>query len=502
MDKIRLNDMIIDAGAIELLTPHIIRLHQILPVAHSKYSITLAMAQPFNHRVIDDVRMATGLEVIPVLADKNEIETAIRQLLAFRLDPDMENILDEIRQSMKNKNQADTEIQLMNIEDAPIIRLVNFLLMQAVRMRCSDIHVEPQAEEVRIRFRVDGELYEVFTLPKMSLAAMISRIKIMGGMDITEKRIPQDGRFRMMIEEHDIDFRVSTLPVSNGEKAVIRVLDQAYALGGIDQLGLSPFNRERLRVLSRRPYGMILAAGSTGSGKTTTLYAMLKNVDANKKNIITIEDPIEYSLEGVNQVQVNTKAGITFLGGLGAILRQDPDIIMVGEIRDHATAQLAVQAALTGHLVLSTLHTNSAAGTVARLAEMGIDDFLLAASLAGVISQRLVRRLCEHCRTQYILDQNTAAVMGLDKYSGEKFYRPTGCNMCRQLGYQGRLAIQELMLIEPKVRSAVNRGAKLDEIQMAALQEGMIPIKEDGIAKAQEGLTSLEEIMRAVSLEE
>lgn len=502
MDRIRLHNMTIDSEAVDLVSPHIIRLHQILPVARTNYSITLAMAQPFNHQVIDDVRMATGLEVIPVLADQKEIELAIRQVLAFRLDQDMEKVLGELRQSVTKKLPGEPEIQSINVDDAPVIRLVNYLLLQAVRVRTSDIHIEPQKKDVRTRFRVDGELYEVLTLPKMSLPAIISRIKIISGMDIAEKRIPQDGRFRMMMEGRDIDFRVSTLPASNGEKAVIRVLDPAYALAGIDQLGLLSLNRKRLTALSKRPYGMILAAGSTGSGKTTTLYAILKNIDAIKKNIITLEDPIEYSLEGVNQVQVNTKAGVTFPGGLGAILRQDPDIIMVGEIRDHATARLAVQAALTGHLVLSTLHTNSAAGTVARLADMGIEYYLLAASLAGVISQRLVRRLCEHCRTQYTLDKDTAEIMGLEEQTGGRFYRPVGCNMCRRLGYQGRLALQEVMLMGPKVSSAINRGAKLDEIQTAAQEEGMVPIKEDGIAKAYAGLTSLEEVIRAVSLEE
>lgn len=502
MNKIRLIDLSIDAEAVKLVSPHIIRRNRVLPISRTKHSITLAMAQPLNHQTIDDIRMATGLEVIPVLADQQEIDMAIRQLLAFRLDPDMEKILSELKHRVEKSKIGDPEIQSVNVDDAPIIRMVNYLLRQAVQIRCSDIHIEPQEKDVRVRFRVDGELYEVFTLPKTSLPAIVSRIKIIGGMDISEKRIPQDGRFRMMIEGCDIDFRISTLPTSNGEKVVMRVLDQSQALTGIDRLGLSSCNRERLMVLVNRPYGMILVTGSTGSGKTTTLYAMLKNIDAGAKNIITLEDPIEYSLEGINQVQVNTRAGITFLGGLGSILRQDPDIIMVGEIRDHATAQLAVQAALTGHLVLSTLHTNSAAGTVVRLAEMGIEEFLLAASLVGVISQRLVRQLCEHCRRKYILDQETAAGMNLWEEIGEEFYQAAGCNMCRQLGYQGRVALQEIMLIGPKVRAVINQGAKSEDIQIAALAEGMVSIREDGIAKARKGLTSLQEVMRVVSLEE
>ena len=502
MKKVGLINMSIDTEAVKLVSPHIIRLNQILPISHNKHSITLAIAHPLNHQVINDVRMATGLEVIPVWADENEIDMAIRQFLAFRLDPDMEKILSELKQRVKKPTNEDTEIQPINVEDAPIIRIVNYLLVQAVQVRCSDIHIEPQQTDLRVRFRVDGELYEVFTMPKMSLPAMVSRIKIIGGMDISEKRVPQDGRFQMMIEGRDIDFRISTLPTSNGEKVVMRVLDQSQALTGIDHLGLSSRNRERLIALSHRPHGMILVTGSTGSGKTTTLYAMLNNIDAEAKNIITLEDPIEYSLAGVNQVQVNNRAGITFLDGLGSILRQDPDIIMVGEIRDHATAQLAVQAALTGHLVLSTLHTNRAAGTVARLAEMGIEDFLLAASLVGVISQCLVRKLCKHCCRKYILDQVTAVGMGLAEETGEEFYQPVGCNMCRQLGYEGRVALQEIMLLGPRVRSAINQGAKSDDIQTAALAEGMIAIRADGISKARKGLTSLEEVMRVVCLEE
>jgi len=502
MNKIRLINLSIDAEAVKLVSPHIIRRNRVLPISRTKHSITLAMVQPLNHQTIDDIRMVTGLEVIPVLADQQEIDMAIRQFLAFRLDPDMEKILGELRQDMKKKTTGDLEIQSLNVDDAPIIRMVNYLLRQAVQVSCSDIHIEPQEKDVRVRFRIDGELYEVFTLPRLSLPAMVSRIKIIGGMDISEKRIPQDGRFRMMIEGCDIDFRISTLPTSNGEKVVVRVLDQSQALTGIDRLGLNNRNRKLLMDLVHRPYGMILVTGSTGSGKTTTLYAMLKTIDAGAKNVITLEDPIEYSLEGVNQVQINTRAGITFLGGLGSILRQDPDIIMLGEIRDQATAQLAVQAALTGHLVLSTLHTNSAAGTVTRLAEMGIEQFLLAASLVGVISQRLVRQLCVHCRRQYNLDQETAVGMGMLEETGEQFYQAVGCNMCRQLGYQGRIALQEIMLIGSKVRTTINQGAKTDDIQTAALAEGMITIRQDGIAKARQGLTSLEEVMRVVFQEE
>lgn len=502
MNKIKLMNLKIDPEAIKLVSPQIIRQNHILPIARTRHSITLATAHPVDHQIFNDIRMAAGLDIIPVLADEKEIDLAIGQFLSFRLDPNLERLINELRNTTKNVAINGNENCFPGSDEAPIIRLVNYIMMQALLVKCSDIHIEPQDSDVRVRFRVDGELYEVFTLPRMSLPALVSRIKIIGGMDISEKRIPQDGRFRMNIEGREIDFRISTLPATNGEKIVIRVLDQSQVLSEVQSLGLTSSNLDKLMALTRRPHGMILVTGSTGSGKTTTLYAMLKSIDASAKNIVTIEDPVEYSLTGINQVQVNAKAGMTFLNGLGSILRQDPDIIMVGEIRDHATAHLTVQAALTGHLVLSTLHTNNAAGTVARLAEMGIEGFLLAASLAGVISQCLVRRLCPHCRREYILDPAAAAGMGLEEEAGNQFFRPAGCNMCRHLGYQGRIALQELMLVGPGVRAAINRGSRLDDIQKAAVTEGMTTIGEDGITKARQGLTSLEEVMRVIRLEE
>ena len=500
---IKLMNIKIDSEAVKLLSPQMMRLRKVLPVARNKHSITIAITFPLNHQIMDDVRMATGLEVIPVYADEKEITTTISQFMAFRMEPDIEKVLGELQQSVKKLTAGRKESPAIKVDDdAPIIRIVNLLLLKAVQVCCSDIHIEAQQNDVSIRFRVDGELYPVFNLSKLFLPALVSRIKIMAGMDISEKRLPQDGRFRTMIEEREVDFRISTLPACYGEKVVMRVLDRAHALTDIERLGLSASNMNRLHSLSQRPHGMILVTGATGSGKTTTLYALLGKINSTTKNVITLEDPIEYSLPGINQVQVNNKAGLTFAGGLGAILRQDPDIIMVGEIRDYATAQLAVQAALTGHLVLSTLHTNSAAGTVARLAEMGIEGYLLATSLAGVVSQRLVRRLCEHCRTKYTLDERTAEGFGISEENGHEFYRPAGCNMCRQLGYQGRIALQELMLMGPLVRAAVNRGANSDEIQAVAIEEGMISIRKDGLAKARQGLTSLEETIKAVCLEE
>lgn len=497
---IQMSQVDIDPELVKIVPVHLIRIHKVLPVARRKNTLTLAMSDPLNHQAIEDIQMATGLNVIPVLAGENDLDTAIRQYLAFRMDPNMEKILGELNQ--ENKVTVKRELQTVKVaDDAPVIRMVNSILVQAVQGRASDIHIEPQEEEMRVRFRIDGELYAVLTIPQLSQAAVVSRLKIMAGMDIAEKRIPQDGRFRLEVDMREVDFRVSTLPTSHGEKVVLRILDRTSALTRIEQLGLSPGNKEIMLKLARRPYGMVLVTGPTGSGKTTSLYSVLNEVNSIDKNIITLEDPVEYMLAGINQVQTNPRAGLTFAAGLRSILRQDPDIIMVGEIRDQETAELAVQAALTGHLVFSTLHTNCAAGAIARLNDMNIEDFLIGSSLAGIVAQRLVRRLCPNCRERYILDEETATRLGIREQSGKTFYRPNGCNMCRQLGYQGRMAIHEILVVGQGVRSLINKGEHSEPIiEAAAVGEGFINMKEDGISKAEQGLTSLEEVMKAVLL--
>lgn len=499
---VQISKIKIDPDAVKLISPQLIRLHKILPISVEKNQITLAMADPLNHQALDDVRMATGINVVPVLAGEKEMDTAIRQYLAFQLDPNIERILNELKQDGKVVNSTQKDHRDLRIkDDAPIIRIVNSIIIQAVQGRSSDIHIEPQEDGARVRFRIDGELFAVLTLPILSMAAIVSRIKIMSGMDIAEKRIPQDGRFRLNIEKREVDFRVSTMPVVHGEKVVIRILDRVNTLTRVNQLGLSSNNLEYILSLCQRPHGMVLVTGPTGSGKTTTLYSILNEVNSADRNIITLEDPVEYTLSGINQVQINPKAGLTFANGLRSILRQDPDIIMVGEIRDQETAALAVQAALTGHLVLSTLHTNSAASTIARMIDMGIEKYLLSNSLAGIISQRLVRQLCKSCRRNYILDAETANRLGIPEESGREFFRPQGCNMCRQLGYQGRIALHEIIVMGSQMRELVNQSASSENVlEQAAMDEGMITIKQDGINKAQQGLTSLEEVMKAVLL--
>ncbi|HZK44480.1 MAG TPA: ATPase, T2SS/T4P/T4SS family [Syntrophomonadaceae bacterium] len=492
----------IDVDTINIIPAHLIRLHNILPIAKRDNTITLAMANPLNHRAIEDVRMASSLDVIPVIAGATELDNAIRQYLAFRVDPTVKKILGELRPEI-NLSLSNQNIKDFKIDDAPMVRMVNSLIVQAVQGRCSDIHIEPQELETRVRFRVDGELFVVLTIPKQSTPALISRLKIMAGMDIAEKRVAQDGRFNMLVEDRYVDFRVSTLPTSFGEKVVMRILDRVHAITSINKLGLSNKNREQLLSLSHRPYGLVLIAGPTSSGKTTTLYSVLNEINFVTRNSLTIEDPIEYSIAGINQVQVNPKAGLNFANGLRAILRQDPDVIMVGEIRDLETAQLAVQAALTGHLVLSTLHTNGAAATIARLVNMGVESFLLRSALAGVVYQKLVRRLCISCRETYSLDEETAHKLGIPEESGQEFYQSLGCNNCRQLGYQGRIALHETLYLDQELKNLIGlNDYSEDTISRLAIKSGMITIKKDGIEKAKQGLTSLEEVMKAVLLGE
>jgi len=497
---IKMSNVEIDSELLKMVPINLIRMHRVLPVSRRKNTMTLAMSDPQNQKAIDDIQMATGLNIIPVLAGENDLDVAIRQNLAFQMDPNIEKILGELHTEQKilpKKEAAPIKV----VDDAPMIRMVNSMLVQAIQGRASDIHIEPQERETRVRFRIDGELYQVLTIPQQNHAALVSRIKIMGGMDIAEKRLPQDGRFRFEVDMREVDFRLSTLPTTYGEKVVMRILDQSYALTRIEQLGLSSRNKEYLLHLARRPYGMILLTGPTGSGKTTTLYSVLNEVNSMDKNIITLEDPVEYTLAGINQVQTNPRAGLTFASGLRSCLRQDPDVIMVGEIRDRETAELAVQASLTGHLVFSTLHTNSAAGSLARLNDMGIEDFLIGSSLAGVIGQRLIRRLCTNCCESYTLDEETAHRLGMPEQAGQQYYRATGCNMCRNMGYQGRMGIHEVLMISNTVRQYINRGEHNERvIEQAASQEGFISIKEDGIAKARQGLTTLEEVMKAVLL--
>jgi len=494
----------IDLQLIQLLPTQLIERHKILPLRREGNRLHLAMVDPLNVWAIEDVRMATGCEVSPVMVSEGDMEWTLNQISGLgirgRLEKMMKDVvgLDDFGTA---EEVSEAELREM-VEEAPIIRLVNAIVTQAVASKASDVHVEPREGDVCIRYRIDGILFEVMTSPKRTQAALISRLKIMANMNIAERRVPQDGRIRIVIENRDIDFRVSTLPTVFGEKVVLRILDRQQGLLDLTELNLQAENNDRFQAMIQRPFGIIMATGPTGSGKTTTLYSSLNHISNTEKNVITLEDPVEYMLPGINQVQVNPKAGLTFANGLRAILRQDPDIVMVGEIRDEETARLAVHAALTGHLVLSTLHTNTAVGTIARLIDMGIEPFLLASALGGIIAQRLVRKLCLECRIPSVLSSDVEAQFAehLRFIPDRNFYRAGGCNSCNNTGYKGRIAIHEVLLLDSVLKDLITARASESELEEAALRQGMRTLIRDGISKAAQGLTTFSEVIKSVYL--
>lgn len=483
----------------KLLPETLARRHQAVPVRLEGNRLVVAMADPLNVMAIDDLRLATGCEIVPAIATEAEINRALDE--CYGGQPAVEEPpAGEAEAGMAAQAEVyDLDRQAApSGAEAPAVRLVNSLLQQALRERASDIHIEPQAEEIRVRYRVDGALRPVTTIPKGYHASLVSRIKIMGAMDIAEKRLPQDGRVQIRVGGREVDLRVSTLPTIFGEKVVIRLLDKSAMFLSLDELGFLPATLERYRQLIRRSYGMILVTGPTGSGKTTTLYATLREINTPEKNIITIEDPVEYVLEGINQIRVNPKAGLTFASGLRSILRQDPDVIMVGEIRDRETAEIAIRSANTGHLVLSTMHTNDAAGAVTRLIDMGVEPFLVASSVTGVVAQRLVRTLCRQCRRPYAVPERAEErlILGEPPDTPLTLYRPVGCPACGGTGYFGRMAIQEVMPVTSSLRRLILAKASGEEIARQAVAEGMVPLWQDGLAKVRQGLTTLEEVRR------
>lgn len=465
--------------------------YQVIPIKKQGKEITLAMVDPTNFFAMDDVRMITGCEVQPVIAAEREIMRAIDQTYG------MKELVEKAVNRLRPEDGIST-LEIQTADDAPVISIVNSLITQAIKERASDIHVEPQERNVRARFRVDGVLREVVNFPKHTHAAIISRIKIMSEMDIAEKRMPQDGRIKVHEQGREIDLRISTLPTILGEKVVMRILDKKTVILDIKGLGFSSDNFTRYRQLFSHSYGMVLVTGPTGSGKTTTLYSTLMEVNSIDTNIITVEDPVEYRLDGINQVQVNHKAGLTFANGLRSILRQDPNIVMVGEIRDAETADIAIRAALTGHLVFSTLHTNDAPGAVTRLIDMGIEPFLVASSVLGVVAQRLVRLVCPDCKQFYTPepDSRERLFLGLEPAAAVRLFRGAGCSRCGYTGYRGRMSIHEVMPVTAAIRELINKRASSDEVAALARAEGMRTMREDGISKALEGLTTIDEVMR------
>lgn len=495
-----LNKMGINPHAVKYLPEKMARKHQLIPfdVNTQTNQISIAMKNPLDILALDDVRIASGMSVEAFLASDGEIAKAINN--NYTSSEDVEKAITEFNESDISIGKK-SNIESANVANAPVVRMVNSIISDAVKSGTSDIHIEAMEDRVRVRFRIDGDLKEVMTLEKNVLSALITRIKILGRMDISERRIPQDGRVETVIDDRPIDLRISVLPTVHGEKAVLRILDRNGLVVGKDQLGFTPKNLELFDKIIKAPEGMILLTGPTGSGKTTTLYAVLKELNNIKKNIITLEDPVEYRLDGINQVQINSKAGMTFASGLRSILRQDPDIVMLGEIRDGETAQIAVRAAITGHVVLSTLHTNDSVSTIARLVDMGIETYMVSSAVVGIIAQRLIKKICPRCKEYYIPSMEEMILLGME--SPNYLCRGKGCNFCGGSGYAGRTAIHEILVVDREIRNMVNRDEEADKIKNAAKIKGMSTLSDSAKQLVLSGVTTVEQMVRvAYSVDE
>jgi len=483
-----------DAGLLILVPEQAARRYRVFPLRREGRRLTVAMSDPANLMAIDDLRLLTGLDIEPLPAGDLEIEGAINRYYGI---PELDEAFRDFQTAGQGPVAVDRSEEA-NPNEAPVIRLVNNIILQAVDERASDIHIEPGPGDVRVRFRVDGMLREVMRLPRGASASLAARVKILAELNIAERRLPQEGRIQIRCREREIDLRVSLLPTIFGEKVAIRVLDRSQLVSDIAGLGFSAANLERFRRILRAGYGMILVTGPTGSGKTTTLYAALHQIHQPERNIITVEDPVEYVLDGITQCQVRPKIGYTFAVALRALLRQDPDVIMVGEIRDAETAQIAVRAAITGHLVLSTMHTNDAAGAITRLVDMGIEPYLVASSVLGVVAQRLVRVICPHCRESYSPGPSSAerAFLGLGADDPLVLYRGRGCDYCGRTGYRGRTAVQEVLLVDRGIRELITAGAPAHEVRLAAREKGMVELRDDAARKVLDGVTTVSEVAR------
>jgi type IV pilus assembly protein PilB len=480
-----------DLTAVNLLTAQAARRYNAIPIGfHQSGTLLVAMADPSNVLALDDLKLMTGYEVRPVVASREDIATLIARM--NRLDDAVAEVIDGEEEEEEAVHLVETAA------DAPVIKLVNSIIAQAIEDGASDIHFEPTvARDMRVRFRVDGVLHETTTIPRRMVPGVVSRVKIMGDLDISERRVPQDGRTTMSVDKHKVDIRIVTLPGANGEGVVMRILDKEQVVLTLDSLGMRESARERFESGFRQSYGAVLVTGPTGSGKSTTLYAALSALNSIEKNIITIEDPVEYQLDGVTQVQVNPKAGLTFATGLRTMLRADPDIIMVGEIRDPETAKIAVESALTGHLVLSTLHTNDAPSAITRLTEMGIAPFLTASAVDCVVAQRLARRLCTYCKKRTVLTVDRLRGAGFfDAAFDIEAFEPEGCARCGQSGYKGRVGLYEVMTVSDEIRELTIDRASADQIRNVAVQQGMRLLPDDGLEKVRLGVTSIQEVSR------
>lgn len=453
----------------------------------------LAMADPMDMMAIDDISIVTNLQVEPYIATTRDIRTAIDRWYGASETLDAARRFTKEREQLRVNTGEETGA---DVSDAPIVQLVRSLLEQAIRQRASDVHIEALESKVRVRYRIDGALYEKMVYDNSLLPAISTRIKIMGGMDISEKRKPQDGRMTIMVDRQEYDIRISSVPTVHGEKIVMRISSKLSLTKNKKELGLAPDELKRFDHMLSAPYGIIFVTGPTGSGKSTTLYTALSELNKEAVNIVTVEDPVEADIEGINQIQVNNKVNLTFASALRSILRQDPDIIMIGEIRDRETAGIAVQASITGHLVVSTLHTNNAAGTLNRMADMGVERYLIADSVVGVIAQRLVRKLCPHCRKKRLATEEEKRLLKQDTYKEIEIYEPTGCDLCNHTGYFGRTGVFEIMEVNEEIRDLIAEGGSSEELENAARRAGMCTLHDNGIRYVLEGITSIEEMLK------
>ncbi|MDD4817469.1 MAG: ATPase, T2SS/T4P/T4SS family [Victivallaceae bacterium] len=494
-EVVDLENIVITGETIALMTPDTARTYGAIPVEFSDGILRVALREPLNYQIHDDLRFIQGTDIIPLVAPPEQIDTAIEKYYP----PDMSTVRD-VLEVLKNedKNTGLEDVDLSAASEAPIVKYVDAVISQAIKDKASDIHFEPFEKEFRIRYRVDGALYEMPPPPLTLASAIISRIKILSNLDIAERRIPQDGRIQKRYAGRPVDLRVSCLPTTHGESVVLRVLDRTVVNLQLDSLGINTTVLEKLREMIHLPNGILLVTGPTGSGKTTTLYSALSEINVIGDKLLTAEDPVEYDIEGLIQVPINDAVGMTFHRALRAFLRQDPDRILVGEIRDFETAQTAIEASLTGHFVFSTLHTNDAAGAITRLVDMGVEPFLVCSSLVGVLAQRLIRRVCPNCKTAYVPNDEELARLDLDRadLGNRKFYYGRGCPVCNHTGYKGRKAITELLVITPEIVELISSNAPSGAIQAKARENGMTTVREDGLMAILNGETSVDEVLR------
>lgn len=502
----------IDPEVVNLVPKNVAEEYQIIPISRMGDNLTLAMADPLNIFIIDNVKALTGLNITPIIGRPTQISKTIEQYYSKDSNEALQQIIKDIKdaEDLELVKDAEAEMDKSMIQDltqeAPMIKLTDTIIHQAVMAKASDVFIEPMEKALRIRYRVDGVIREIDQMAKGLHLPVISRIKVISNLDISEHRIPQDGRFKTLLSgNREVDFRVNVLPTAYGEKIVLRVLDNTAGTLDIEKLGLTDTALERLKQCSQHPHGMILSCGPTGSGKTTTLYSILKFVDSPEKNIVTVEDPVEYQMKGMNQVNVQPGFGLTFASALRSILRQDPDIIMIGEIRDTETLDIAVKSALTGHLVLSSLHTTTAAGSVIRMMNMGIEPFLICSSVIAIMGQRLVRRVCPKCKETYTIPKELIERLHIEKLSKQKEVKMTrgkGCKACLNSGYSGRIGITEILILTPAVKECILQKKGELKIKEIGRKEGMVTMREDGLIKALEGSTSLEEVLRVTAPDE